>query len=206
MAFVLWHYDVKNLGLLQNAILIAGLGYFADYSYKRNLLAQAKSKRAHRLAAHATLKAEDAKASAETNKIISRQMDVFAQAQDDHAKERARLALLDAAIASGHGSPIDAGLLREILNPDNPHYSIRMVACVKMFQHFRGKAIAGKSAKDAIAKYAIDHAEELGLMHRGEPSQNAADQCAFVLNWVNEAGAPRTQARAEETPVQLMPA
>ena len=70
-------------------------------------------------------------------------------------------------------------------------YSICFV--LEMFQYFQGRIIAGKSVKDAIFKYAMAHAEELGLMHKGEPSQNSAEQCAFVLNWLNEAGAPRTQ-------------
>ncbi len=212
IAYLLNKFGIKNAVITQAVPTIFLFG-FASIKSKEMLLKRIaeyrkKKAEAHRLQELARIaEAKAARLADEcqglqaavtaAQKIISQQMDVFAQAQDEQAKERARIAILEAAIASGHGAATDAGLLREILNPANPHYSIRMVACVKMFEHFQGKVIEGKSPKDAIAKYAVDHAEELGLLYKGEPSQNAADQCAFVLNWVNEAGAPRTQARTK---------
>ena len=212
LGFILWKNGIKNATITQAipAIFILGFGCIKSKELLMKRIGEYHIKKAEALRIKELARIAEAEAArlagecqglqaaiAETKKIISHQMDVFSQAQDEQAKERARIALLEAAIARGHGAVADAGLLREILNPDNPHYSIRMVACVKMFEHFQGKVIEGKSPKDAIAKYAVDHAEELGLLYKGEPSQNAADQCAFVLNWVNEAGAPRTQARTK---------
>jgi hypothetical protein len=210
IGFILWRNGVKNAMITQAVPAIAILGYacikskalltkrIAEYHEKKAEADRIKEQARIAEAAAASLAEANAQlqaAIAKFKKIIAEQMDIFAQAQDDHAKERARLAVLEAAIERGQGTAADAGLLAEILNPDNPHYSIRLVACVKMFEYFQGKVITGKSAKDAIVKYAMEHAGELGLLHKGEPSQNAADQCAFVLNWIHEAGAPRTQAR-----------
>ncbi len=212
IGYILWRNGVKNAYITQAipAILIFGFACIKSRGWLMKRIGEYHKKRAeaHRLQELARI--AEAKAAClagecqglqaavtAAQKIISHQMDVFAQTQDEQAKERAHIAALEAVIASGYGAVADAGLLREILNPDNPHYSIRMAACVKMFEHFQAKRITGKSPKDAIAKYAMEHAEELGLMYKGEPSQNAADQCAFVLNWVNEGGSPRTQARTE---------
>ncbi len=136
----------------------------------------------------------------ETKKIVSHQMDTYATAQDEYAHERARLAAFEATNASMHGAANDSDLLKEIFNPANPHYSLRLCACIAIFRYFQGKDIVGQSAKDAIYDYAIKHAEEFGLMHKGKPSKNSAEQCAYVINWVNEAGAPQTQAKIGQLP------
>jgi hypothetical protein len=132
---------------------------------------------------------------ADTKKIVFHQMEVYAMAQDEHARMRERLAALAAASASEQGVANDGDLLSEIRNPANPHYSVRLSACIAMFEHFQGVDLKGKKPKEAICKYAKENAEALGLMHNGKPSHNAAEQCAFVLNWMQEAGAPKTQAR-----------
>ena len=64
--------------------------------------------------------------------------------------------------------------------------------------------LVGKSPKQALQKWLVEHAAELGLLTReGKPNQTGIDEICKVANWKPEGGATPTQSSSE--PQSMVP-
>ena len=62
--------------------------------------------------------------------------------------------------------------------------------------------LRGKSPKQALEKWLLDHAAEFGLtLARGEPNKTAIEEICKIANWKPQGGATPTPGAVQTTPV-----
>ncbi len=79
----------------------------------------------------------------------------------------------------------------DYLDPNHPRYAPKLAAAVKAW--LANPEIRGKTKKQAIDKWAREHAAQFGLTNDdGLPIEKAMEEIAIVANWNTSGGAPKT--------------
>lgn len=81
------------------------------------------------------------------------------------------------------------------MHPGNAQYPRKLDAALKAWTAVTGdpERLKGKSPKQALEAWLIEHAVELGLLNRnGEPNRNGIEEICKVANWKPEGGATPT--------------
>lgn len=110
------------------------------------------------------------------------------QAEIDHL--HAEVARLQSELAQAKASQPQAMPIPEYLDPSHSRYSYRLAAAVRAWEAVSESGNRG--VKAAIESWLRDHAEELGLVYQGKPSDKAIKEVATVANWNTAGGAPKT--------------
>ena len=79
----------------------------------------------------------------------------------------------------------------DYLDPNHPRYAPKLAAAVSAW--LANPEIRGKTKKQAIDKWAREHAAQFGLTNDdGLPIEKAMEEIAIVANWNTSGGAPKT--------------
>jgi hypothetical protein len=79
----------------------------------------------------------------------------------------------------------------DYLDPNHPRYAPKLAAAVSAW--LANPEIRGKTKKQAIDKWAREHAAQFGLTNDdGLPIEKAMEEIAIVANWNTGGGAPKT--------------
>ncbi len=79
----------------------------------------------------------------------------------------------------------------DYLDPKNPRYAPKLAAAVRAWQAVTD--LAGKTPKQALAKWLREHAAEFGMTDdEGKPNETGIEEAAKVANWQPGGGAPKT--------------
>ena len=83
----------------------------------------------------------------------------------------------------------------EFVAPGSKYFSKKLYAANRAWSAVteEPERLIGKSPKQAVEKWLIEHAEELGLLRRdGQPNQTGIEEICKVVNWKPEGGATAT--------------
>jgi len=89
------------------------------------------------------------------------------------------------------------------LDPGAAHYPPKLDAALRAWRAVTGEPerLRGKSPKQAIEKWLLEHAGEVGLLNKdGRPNRNGIEEICKVANWKPEGGATPTPATAPTLP------
>ena len=94
------------------------------------------------------------------------------------------------------------------MESENAGYPPKLEAAIKAWTAVTGDParLRGKSPKQALEAWLIEHAAELGLLNRkGEPNRNGIEEICKVANWKPEGGATPTPSAAKvESPARTL--
>lgn len=79
--------------------------------------------------------------------------------------------------------------------PDSPQFPRKLDAAIKAWTAVTSDpaSLRGRSPKQALEKWLIEHASELGLLNKdGQPNRNGIEEICKVANWKPEGGATPT--------------
>lgn len=86
------------------------------------------------------------------------------------------------------------------MESENAGYPLKLQAAIKAWTAVTGdpSRLRGKSPKQALEAWLIEHAAELGLLNRkGEPNRYGIEEICKVANWKPEGGATPTPSAAK---------
>lgn len=87
--------------------------------------------------------------------------------------------------------------------PASPFFSKKLDAANKAWTAVTSdpSRLTGKSPKQALQTWLVEHAAELGLLNKeGKPNQTGIEEICKVANWKPEGGATPTQAASAQPP------
>lgn len=94
------------------------------------------------------------------------------------------------------------------LQPGSVYYPRKLDAALKAWVAVTGdpECLRGKSPKQALEAWLLEHAADLGLVNRnGEPNRNGIEEICKVANWKPEGGATPTPSAAKaESPARSL--